>query len=812
MIDVQQQFANALARRGIVPPDSLAADGSLHRCDVDGGRGKGDAAYILHLNGVPTGGFQNWRDGLGWEPWTAKLDRALAPDEVLAQRELIAEAKRKAAIDAEQRRIQAREKATTIWARSQPAQADHPYLVAKGVKAHGLRLHGSALVVPVRDGAELHSLQFIEGDSSKRFLTGGQVRGHYFSIGVASGVVAVAEGFATAATIHEATGHAVAVAFDCGNLEPAARAMRAKFPDARLVICADDDHKTDGNPGLAKAAEAARAVGGLLAVPSFGDDRPDNATDFNDLHRLRGRAAVEASICNARAPDVPTPQPTGNNAAAAILGADDWPEPQMLTHDDAAQPYPLAELPESMRAAIEEVQTFTQAPPALVASSALSAASVAAQGLANIQRDEGLTGPIGLWFLTIAESGERKSTADGHFAGPLRDYERDAAETAKPAIAKHLAAVGAWEAKLAGLREAIKQGAKQGQPTQDDEARLAVMQAERPGRLQVPRLLYTDATPESLAHGMAGWPSAAVISAEAGAVLGSHAMGRDSIVRNLALLNSLWDAGALSVDRRTSESYRINGARLTISLQAQAAAVRDFFDKAGTLARGVGFVARFLVAHPESTQGTRQYRQAPQSWPALATFNSRVRALLAMPPPINERGELEPTTLILSAEAKATWVRFYNDVEGELATGGDLTDVRDVASKSADNAARLSALFHVFERGPSGAVQGDSMAKACRVVAWHLTEARRFLGEFSLPPTLANAARLDAWLLEYCQLAGVQRVARRTIQQKGPNATRDGKKLDEALADLVEAGRVQEVRDRSRREVAINPKLLGGQP
>jgi len=102
------------------------------------------------------------------------------------------------------------------------------------------------------------------------------------------------------------------------------------------------------------------------------------------------------------------------------------------------------------------------------------------------------------------------------------------------------------------------------------------------------------------------------------------------------------------------------------------------------------------------------------------------------------------------------------------------------------------------------------MVRACRVVAWHLTEARRFLGDFSLPPALANAARLDAWLLEYCRLAGVQRVARRTIQQKGPNATRDGKKLEEALKELDEAGRVREVRDRSRREVAMNPKLLGG--
>lgn len=503
-------------------------------------------------------------------------------------------------------------------------------------------------------------------------------------------------------------------------------------------------------------------------------------------------------------------RPNGKNATAAVLMAENWPEPQPLVHEDEPKSYPFAALPACVRDAVEEVQQFTQAPVALVSASALSAVSAAAQGLANVQRDEGLSGPIGVWFLTVAESGERKSTADGHFAGALRDYDRDEAETAKPGIAKHLAAVAAWEAKSAGLRDAIKQAAKQGQHTQADERRLETLQAEKPPRLRVPRLLYTDATPESLAHNMTGWPSAAVISAEAGAVLGAHAMGRDSIVRNLALLNSLWDAGSLSVDRRTSESYKIHGARLTISLQAQAAALRDFFDKAGSLARGVGFFARFLVAWPQSTQGTRQYRKAPDSWPALAKFIQRIRALLALPLPVNDRGELQPATLILSPEAKAAWIRFYDDVEGELGSGGELIDVRDVASKSADNAARLAALFHVFEHGPGGAISVDHMTAACQLVAWHLTEARRFLGEFSLPPVLANAARLDCWLREHCRLSGVSHVARRTIQRKGPNPTRDGKKLDEALRELIEAGRVREIHDGQRREIIVNPRLLEG--
>jgi hypothetical protein len=124
------------------------------------------------------------------------------------------------------------------------------------------------LVIPLRDGAALHSLQFIDAEGGKRFLTGGRVAGCYFSIGNPTSATAlcIAEGFATSATIHEATGCQVAVAFNAGNLEPVARALRAKFPDVALILCAEDNVHTNGNPGLTKAT-----VGnpGLLSLPTW---------------------------------------------------------------------------------------------------------------------------------------------------------------------------------------------------------------------------------------------------------------------------------------------------------------------------------------------------------------------------------------------------------------------------------------------------------------------------------------------------------------------------------------------------------------
>jgi putative DNA primase/helicase len=189
-----------------------------------------------------------------------------------------------------------------------PAQA-HPYLSAKGVAAHGLRVEGMGgsgaglLLVPLRDAAgTLHSLQTIAPDGAKRFLPGGRVRGCYHGMGKPSGVLVagkpcgvlvVAEGYATAASIHAATGLAVAAAFSASNLEPVAQALRRKYPALTLVLAADDDWRTAGNPGRAAAQQAALAVGGLLVVPHFPVQR-DGATDFNDLHRLAGLGAVRA--------------------------------------------------------------------------------------------------------------------------------------------------------------------------------------------------------------------------------------------------------------------------------------------------------------------------------------------------------------------------------------------------------------------------------------------------------------------------------------------------------------------------------------
>lgn len=287
-------FADAIRAAGLTPPEQIEADGEIHRFGTNGKRTDDAGWYSLHLDGVPAGIFGSWRDGMS-QTWSAKTANEMTQAEREAQRALIEAMKAKREAEQQQRQQHAQAEALALWAAAPAAPADHGYLTRKGIKAHGIKCDGHRLLIPMRDAdGTLHSLQTIGTDGSKRFQPGGRVKGcfHLVDQPQEGEPLLICEGYATGATLHEATGYPVAVGFNAGNLLAVAQALRAKYPSAALVLAADDDHRTEGNPGITKATEAARAVGGVLAVPRFPADRPDDATDFNDLHALAGLEAV----------------------------------------------------------------------------------------------------------------------------------------------------------------------------------------------------------------------------------------------------------------------------------------------------------------------------------------------------------------------------------------------------------------------------------------------------------------------------------------------------------------------------------------
>ncbi|OAI16562.1 hypothetical protein A1359_07910 [Methylomonas lenta] len=484
-----------------------------------------------------------------------------------------------------------------------------------------------------------------------------------------------------------------------------------------------------------------------------------------------------------------------------------WQRPQSLTAKIEALPYPLDALPTTIREAVTEVHDFVKCPVSLVACSALAALSLSIQAHVDVRRANKLHGPAGLFMLSIAESGERKSTCDSFFTSEIRKYETEQAEASAPKIMEYFSEFAAWNAEKEGLLAAIRDSGKKGNSTQALREDLLELETQEPKAPRVPRLILGDETPEALSWSLAKkWPSSGVVSSEAGTVLGSHGIGTDSAMRNLALLNTLWDGGELSIGRKTSESFTVRGARLTVALQIQESTLKSFFDKSSGLARGTGFLARFLVAWPDSTQGSRSFTEAPDSWPKLEIFNQRIAEILKMDVPITAGGWLVPAMMEFTPDAKRLWIMFHDSLEAQLSAGGKLYDVRDVASKAADNAARLAALFQVFQHGKDSAIEADSFLAASKIVAWHLHESRRFFGELALPVELANAARLDSWLVEYCRRERTHLVGKSDCMQYGPLRTK--KLLDEAITELCELDRLIVHKNGKRITLKVNPALL----
>jgi putative DNA primase/helicase len=319
MPDAIEQFRKAIFAAGIEPPKKIVADGKIHRFSTKDNRKDNAGWYVLHLDGLPAGAFGDWRSNIS-EKWCAGSEASMTAEQRAELRRFFERARR--ARNAEQKRIwnEAANEGERLWAAAMEAMDDFPYLVKKQAKSYGLRCDGRCLLVPVRDkDGGLRSLQFIHANGKKLFLDGGQTGGGYFVIGAApNNLLYIVEGYATGATVHEATGVPVVVAFNSGNLQSVAKTLREQFPEIEIVICVDDDHRIAGNPGLTKAKEAAARVDAKIAIPEFGKNRPEKATDFNDMAAHLGLNKVAECLRTATVPKAETKESCDGDSEAKI--------------------------------------------------------------------------------------------------------------------------------------------------------------------------------------------------------------------------------------------------------------------------------------------------------------------------------------------------------------------------------------------------------------------------------------------------------------------------------------------------------------
>lgn len=287
----EDQLRDAIAKAGIIPPKEILLDGKIHRFNSgtkgSGGHGDKPGWYLAFGDGIPAGRFGCWRAGIE-STWRADVGRKLTHTEEMAHARRLSEAKALRDAELARKHEVAANTVEKIWVDCGAASPDHPYLARKGVRTHGARVTGDGrLVVPLYDQeGTLSSLQYISDDGSKLYHSGAPTGSRFWQVGTLDepGTLYVAEGFATAATIHEATNRPCVVAYSASNLVPVVGILREIHGAAQdIVIVADNDAS---GVGQRYAEQASAKHGARMVMPPEPGDANDYFQAGHDLAAL----------------------------------------------------------------------------------------------------------------------------------------------------------------------------------------------------------------------------------------------------------------------------------------------------------------------------------------------------------------------------------------------------------------------------------------------------------------------------------------------------------------------------------------------
>lgn len=444
-------------------------------------------------------------------------------------------------------------------------------------------------------------------------------------------------------------------------------------------------------------------------------------------------------------------------------------------------PYFPVEALGPLRDAAEAVHMLTQAPMAICAQSVLAAATLAAQAQRDVELPGGGRKPLTELFVSVADSGERKSSVDRLALAAVHRVEaewRERAETERAAYANDLAA---WKE----VREQAKKVHKK-----DRAAMRAALDATGPEPKAPPHatLLVDNITPEGVERHLAeGRPWCGIFTAEGGVLIGGHAFNDESRMRTGALLNKLWDGETIRRTRALTGTTSLPGRRCSAHVMMQPTVAEKLFGD--TMLDGIGTLARTLLVAPESTAGTRQWRDAPAECATVLAEYGRTLDYLLKRPPVTAAGSpdaLDPPPMRLTVEARELWIAFHDEAENAIGQDGPWRTIKAFGAKAAEHAGRLAAVLALYADPDAMDVPGDAMAGGIVLARHYAVELLRLQGAAAVSPDLRLAQRL----LDWWQARPDPRLHLAAIYQRGLNALGDAGTARRIVGMLEEHGHI----------------------
>ena len=469
-------------------------------------------------------------------------------------------------------------------------------------------------------------------------------------------------------------------------------------------------------------------------------------------------------------------QGNGNNGNKETLV---WSDPQPLRRElPPPDPYPIEALGSVLSEPALKTHEVIQSPKAICGQSFLAAATLAVQGFADLEID-GRVSPISNYFISIADSGERKSATDQIALAPISKRQRDLHQDHSSSRNEYDADLSAWKK----ARDEVLSGSKS---KSRDERKKALMDlGPEPESPINPILTVEEPSYEGLVKALAGgWPSIGIFSDEGGRFLGGHGMNQENQLKTASGLSKLWDGSALTRTRSGDGNFVLYGRRLSVHLMVQPEVSNILFGN--RLLTNQGFLSRCLPCFPESTIGKRKYKGVPLiETLEIKNYFSSVMRILETPLPLVEgtKNELEPRKISMDTQAKHTWTSFHDHIEGLCRHGKELFPIRGLAAKAAEHAARVAGVLALVENIGAFEINHFHIDSGIAIIEFHLGEALRLFNSSADNPDLILAEKLLAW----ARTRG-KPVYPVLMYQYGPNAIRDKATAERITHILVEHG------------------------
>jgi len=451
-----------------------------------------------------------------------------------------------------------------------------------------------------------------------------------------------------------------------------------------------------------------------------------------------------------------------------------------------AEPYPVDALGAVLGGAAKALHESTKTPLALCCQSVLASASLAVQAHFDIKLPWGDSKPLSLFLLTVAESGERKSAIDKLVLGAAKAQEEMDMMGYDTQLKVYQSELDAWKAQS---KENNRKAASAKNQESSEAAKVEVYETNfsKPEPPISPIRFVEEPTVEGLFKLLAvSQPSVGLLTDEGGALIGGHAMNSDNKLKTMAWLCKFWDGSPLNRVRAGDGSSVLYGRRLTLHLMAQPNVMMQLLGD--DMANGQGFLARCLVAFPDSTIGFRQVKafENPLDRNELKRLFAVLKTLMVAEPRTKFNPQvLDPIELPLSADAESLALNAVNEFETLMQSGEALCELRDRTAKAVENACRLAGVLAVIDKGmATREISVTHLKYGLMLMQWYLAEALRLKGAATVPQEVIDAEDLSRWLA----IKGYKEFGTSLILQICPNQLRTVKRLKAAITVLVEHG------------------------